>query len=280
MDLIHILIALPIFWYIGMPVVIKLTMKINARPEIQPATPKYLPDDVRDYLSEISPKLSALGFDPVACFTMSASVPNVTPFVHFWVNRRTGQMATANMMITNNCGDRPPTIKQHLEFLTKLANGPAIVTNNSDTLGAFKKTPASDTVSAKRLKDPAHLHRLHGWRERKLAPASAERFIPAPGEELSWFADVYEESIARQVATKYVEPEAGDPTIYHPTFHGAFLMTWAQMWPMKGLRRSAEDRRAEAMVRQCAAEGNPASQPTIRITQTRDGQGGPGRKAA
>jgi hypothetical protein len=279
MDLMHILIALPVFWYLGLPVVIKLTMKINARPPIQPVTPRYLPEDVQEYFNEVSPKLSSLSFEPVACFVMAESLANITPYVQLWVNRRSGQLATANLVIAKNSGDRPPTVKSHLEFLTKLSTGPAIATNNSETLGAFKKTSASDTVSASRLKDPAQLHRLHVWRESQLAASSAERFIPAAGEELEWFADVYEESIVRQVATGYVQVEAGDPTVYHPTFHGAYMMTWAQMWPMKGLRRSAEDRRAEAMVRQCAAAGAGVAPGSVRITQTRTDRG-PGRKAA
>jgi hypothetical protein len=279
MDLIHILISLPIFWYVAVPVVIKLTMKINARPGIQPVTPKFLPDDVQDYFNEVAPKLSALSFEPAACFVMAESLANITPYVQLWVNRRSGQLATANVVITKNSGERPTTVKSHLEFLTKLSSGPAIVTNNSDTLGAFKKTSASETLSARRLKDPAQLHRLHAWRESQLAPAAAERFIPAAGEELEWFADVYEESIVRQVGTGYVQVESGDPTVYHPTFHGAYLMTWAQMWPMKGLRRSAEDRRADTMVRQCSAAGAAGGTTPIRINQKRSDRG-PGRRAA
>jgi hypothetical protein len=279
MDLMDLLIALPALWYLGVPLLIKSTMKINARPALTPVTPKFLPEDVKDYFDEVAPKLSSLGFEPVACFVVENSMPNVTPHVQLWFNRRAGQMATANFVIAKQPGDKPPVIKTHLEFLTKMADGPSIATNNSAEVGAFKKTAACETVSATRLKDPAHLHRLHAWRETKLAPASAERFIPAAGQELAWFSEMYEESIARQVGTGYLQRNAGDPTTFQPTFHGAYVMTWAQMWPMKGLGRSAEDRRAEGQVRECAAAGEVKPPSSVRITNKQPTPG-PSRRAA
>jgi hypothetical protein len=282
MDLFDFLIALPFLWYLGVPLLIKSTMKIHARPGAQPVTPRYLPDDVKDYLDDVGPKLSSLGFEPVACFVMeNPATPNVTPHVQLWVNRRTGQMASANVFVVKHPGDKPTEIKTHVEFVTKLSNGPAIATNNAADLGAFKKTSACDTLSATRLKEVAHLHRLHTWREGKLGAApGVERFVPAPGAELAWFADAYEDSIVRQVGTGYLQVVAGETTIYQPTLRGAYMMTWGQMWPMKGLRRSAEDRRAEEQVRQCAAAGNVTVPPTVRVTNNPPQRGPQHRKAA
>ena len=282
MDLIDFLIALPFLWYLGVPLLIRQTMKIHARPGMQPVTPRFLPDDVKDYFEEVGPKLAALGFEPVACFVAeNPASPNITPHVQLWISRRNGQMASANVFIVKHSGDKPPTIKTHLEFVTKLSTGPAIVTNNAADLGAFKKTPASDTLYATRLLDPAQLHRLHTWREIKLgAGPGVERFVPAAGAELAWFADAYEESIVRQVGTGYLQVVAGDVTAYQPTFVGAYRMTWAQMWPMKGLRRRAEDRRADAQIQQCAAAGQVAVPENIRITSTRSERGPSRRRAA
>src|SRR5439155_1135269 len=206
-----------------------------------------------------SPKLSGLGFEPVACFTLENALANVTPYVQLWVNRKGGQIASANVSIAKGGGDRPPVIKTHLEFVTKIAGagGHAIVTNNAEDLGAFARTGFSDTLGARRLKDPSQLYRLHVWRESQQADASAERFVPAPRDELNWFADVYEESIVRQLRTGLLRKDSGDVSVFVPTLLGAYRMTWAQQAPFKGLRRTAEDRRAEEMIRRCAAEKAP-----------------------
>src|SRR3989440_4010941 len=235
--------------YFAVTLLIKAKMRINARPGMNPITPGNLPDEAQEYFNAVGSQLSALGFTQAACFVVENSVPGVTPYVQLWVNRKTGQAGSANFIIARS-GDRPPAVKRHIEFVTRIADGIAIQTNSSQTLGAFKKTSAADTLSAARLCDPARLYRVHCWRERELSGALAQRYLPLPGGEMQWFADAYEESVARQGATGYLQQDAGDPTIYRPTTSGAYAMTWAQQWPMKALHRSAEDRRAGTQNRQ------------------------------
>jgi hypothetical protein len=269
----YLLIGIPVLAYFGLPLVIKSTLRINARPALNPLTPAHAPDDVQEYFASVGPKLSGLGFEQAACFSMENSTPNTTPYVSLWINRKTGQAATANVIIAKN-GDRPPVVKSHVEFCTKLADGPAVNTTNSADLGAFKKTKSSDTISATRLQDPGNLYRLHTWRESKLASQSAERFLPAAGTEAQWFADLYEESIVRQVATGYLQCDPNDPSVYTPTLAGAYAMTWAQLPPMKQMNRSAEDRRAESQIRQASSASlTPAA--NVKVTSQL-----PQRKAA
>ena len=257
--------VLGLLYYFAVPLLIKAKMRINARPGMNPVTPGNLPDDAQEYFNAVGGQFSTLGFEQAACFIVENSVPGVTPYVQLWINRKTGQAASANFIIARS-GDRPPTIRRHVEFVTRIAEGIAIQTNNSQTLGAFKKTSAADTLSAARLCDPARLYLLHCWRERELAGALAQRYLPRPGGEMQWFADAYEESIARQVGTGYLQRDASDPTLYTPSTIGAYAMTWAQQFPMKQMRRSAEDRRAESQMRQAVA-ARPISTPSsVRIT--------------
>jgi hypothetical protein len=277
MTLVYLIIALPFFVYLGLPLVIKATLKLNARPTLQPFTPKYVPEIAREYFEEVVPKLTALGFEQEACFSIENAVPNVTSHVSLGINRKSGQAVIATVMVTAPQGDKPPMVKNHIEFLTKLASGQSITTSNSVDLNAFKATGESDALSAPRLQDPAQLYQLHQWRDSKLGSASAERFLPAQGNAQAWFADGYEESIARQVRTGYVSPSASDPTLYSPTIQGAYAMTWGQLPPMKQMRRSAEDKRAEQQVRQAGTKPIPA--PAVKITHERPAPT-PARKAA
>jgi hypothetical protein len=192
--------------------------------------------------------------------------------VALWLNRAAGQAAAVSVMISRN-GDRPNQVKPYVEFLTRVQDGISVTTNNSKDLGAFKKTKFSDTLSAQHVPDVAHLYRLHLWREAQIAGPTAPRVLPAPGTETAWFADMFEESIKRQLDTGYLM-FAGDG-IYLPTMLGAYLMTWGQLPPMNSLRRSAEDKRAEAQVRQ--AGSTPFAPPTnVKVVVPADAPPGGG----
>jgi hypothetical protein len=39
-----------------------------------------------------------------------------------------------------------------------------------------------------------------------------------------------------------------DGETYRPTWKGAFLMTWKQLWPAKGILRAARDRTARRLI--------------------------------
>ena len=116
------------------------------------------------------------------------------------------------------------------------------------------------------------------WRIRALGSATAERFLPEPGKALDWFADGYEESIARQLKTGYLTVDSSDQTLYSPTFQGAYVMTWGELPPFKQMRRSTEDKRADAQIRQAGAD--PIAAQPVKVTFARSDAPAPTRKAA
>ena len=279
MTLLYFVVGTAILAYLGLPLVIKSTLKINARPGLTPVTPSYLSDDVQEYLAACAPKLSALKFEQANVFTVEQATQGVTSHVALWVNRAAGQAAAVTVMIASK-GEKPNQVKRYVEFLTRVPDGVSVATNNSPDLGAFKKTAGSDTLSATRLQDLSHLYRLHLWREGQIAGMTAPRELPAPGAELKWFADLFEESIKRQVGTGYLQRVSGDATLYVPSMQGAYLMTWAELPPMKSMRRGAEDKRAASQIRQAAKL--PASAPPPAAVRLADAGAdrGPTRRAA
>lgn len=262
MTLLYLVVGIVLLAYVGMPLLIKTTLKINARPTMSPASPRDLEADVRAYLDACAPKLSVLRFEQAALFTAEQATPGVTSHVALWINRSAGQAAAATVMISRG-GDKRDRVKRYVEFLTRVQAGVSVTTNNSSELGAFKQTAASDTLSAQHVPDLSHLYRLHLWRDRQIAGTSAPRCLPAAGDELTWFANLFEESIKRQLDTGYLQ-FAGDG-IYVPTTQGAYLMTWGELPPMKSLRRRSEDKRAEKQVEQAAAVPVTPPPATIRI---------------
>jgi hypothetical protein len=281
MTLIYLLIGIAVLAYLGLPLMIKSTLRINARPTMTPATPKFLGDDVAEFFAATAPKLEQLKFEQTAVFTIDQATPNVTSHVALWINRAAGQAAAVNVMISRN-GERPNQVKQYCEFLTRVQDGRSVTTNNSKDLGAFKKTADSDSLSAQHVPDVAHLYRLHLWREGQIAGVSTPRVLPAPGTEMPWFADMFEESIKRQLDTGYLM-FAGDG-VYLPTMQGAYMMTWGQLPPMNAIRRAVEDKRAEAQIRQASSiPFTPPANVKVVVLDAPPGDGGqtpPMRKVA
>jgi hypothetical protein len=251
MTLIYFLVGAALLIYVGTPLLIRTTLKINARPGMTPITPTYLADDAREFFDACAPRLEALNFERTDVFTVEQATPGVTSHVALWINRTAGQAAAVTVMIASK-GEKPNQVKRYVEFLTRVEDGVSVTTNNSADLGAFKTTAASDTLSAQRLQDVANLYRLHVWREAQLAGSAAPRVLPSRGHELAWFAEMLEESIQRQLGTGYLQLAPGEEKIYVPTMHGAYLMTWSELPPMKGMRRSREDKRANDQIRQAA----------------------------
>jgi hypothetical protein len=271
MTLIYLLVGIVLLAYLGLPLLIKSTLRINARPVMSPATPKFLGDDVQEYFAAAAEKLQQLKFENAAIFTIEQATPNVTSHVALWPNRTAGQAAAVNVMISRN-GDKPNQVKRYVEFLTRVQHSVSITTNNSAELGAFKKTAYCDTLSAQHVPDVAHLYRLHLWREGQIAGLVAPRALPAAGNEMPWFADMFEESIKRQLDTGYLR-FAGEG-IYLPTMQGAYMMTWGQLPPMNALRRRREDRRAEAQIRQASSiPFTPPANVRVVVDAPRDGGG-------
>ena len=281
MTLLYLLVGIALLAYLGLPLLIKNTLRINARPVMAPASPKFLSDDVREYFEACAPKFEQLRFEQIATFTVDQATPNVTSHVALWMNRAAGQSAIANVMVSKN-GDKPDQVKRYVEFLTRVQDGVSVTTNNSAELGAFKKTAHADSLSAQHVPDVTHLYRLHLWREGQIAGLTAPRALPAAGSEMPWFADLFEESIKRQLDTGYLM-FAGDG-VYLPTIAGAYMMTWGQLPPMNMIRRGREDKRAEAQIRQASAI--PFTPPSnVRVVteppRTTDGRGTqPMRKVA
>src|SRR2546421_11241995 len=108
-NFVYTLGVLVLLYYFAVPLLIKAKMRIIARPGMNPVTPGNLPDDAQEYFNAVASQFSTLGFEQAACFVVDNSVAGVTPYVQLWVNRKTGQAASANFIIARS-GDRPPPI--------------------------------------------------------------------------------------------------------------------------------------------------------------------------
>jgi hypothetical protein len=262
-----VIIGLVVLVYVGAPLLIKSTMRLNRRPTVRAMDVPALPSEAHDYFGRTAGPLAALGFELRAYFALDDAVPNVNSVHAWWVNHDTGQNALASVIYTRTPNSAlPPKAKPYLEFLTKEASGLAIMTNNSPDASSFKRLPDADTLIASAVQDVNDLYRLHVAREHRLGSAGATRYVPAPGDELAVFVEMYDYPILRQVEVGYFRYD-DQADVYRMTTRGAFAMTWGQLPPIVQLRRARD--RAEAS-RQLAEVNRAPRDPRRGVPVTSD----------
>src|SRR5262249_28506390 len=133
--------------------------------------------------------------------------------------------------------------QRYVEFMTKLSDGLAILTNNCNGLTSFKAVADKDALYAPRMRDIKSLYRLHLCRERRLSRASVPRCMPSEGRELDFLAEGMAFDIERQARVGYLY-RVGDTERYRMTIRGAYLMTWGELPIIKQIRKWRSRQRA------------------------------------
>lgn len=241
MIFIYIAVAFLAIMYIGSPIVVRLNMKFNTRSLPEPIAIEAMPPVVYDYFGRTAPPLMNCGFRLATYLRVPQHVPNVVAYVALWAHDTAGQMALAAVMYASASGT--VKVKRHVEFMTKLASGLEILTNNSSELGVFRHTPEKDTLAVQDLEDIVALYRVHLLREATLAPQDEPRFMPEPGSEAGTFVDGIAHELRQQTDLGFFYAAGGG--VYRPTSLGALVMTYKELPPFKQFRRGRMRQRAQ-----------------------------------
>jgi hypothetical protein len=126
-------------------------------------------------------------------------------------------------------------------------NGFLILTSNNPETPWFKPMRTREVVQLRDVESAAVVFRLHENRTMRLAPPGVGKFVPKPGEEMSWYKQLLTDGLQQQLAAGYLEPAPSDrPGQYQPTWLGAFMVSTVMVWPMKRIRRWQMSEKAEA----------------------------------
>lgn len=239
--LITILVLILLVPYVLGPVLVKLSLRIRSRPELQALAAEALPREVYEYFGRTAQGLMACRFTICSYFQVTDQVPNVVGYVALWINRTCGQAATSVVLISKaGAGFK---VQRYVEFLTKPVSGPAVLTNNTRELQSFKIDPAhKDVASLPKVEDVAALYQVHLNREARLIRPDAPRYLPPQGQEMSFFTEAVARDVEDQVATGRLFNPSAD--VHRATWPGAVAMTYGQIFPIKQFRQAARNRRA------------------------------------
>ncbi len=96
------LAALAVMFYVGLPLLILFSQKMQARPQFVAIDPSNVPLEVTRYFSTVVPELEREGFRVMASLGMPNPAPNVQTFLVMLVHRSAGDKAMVTVVQTTN----------------------------------------------------------------------------------------------------------------------------------------------------------------------------------
>jgi hypothetical protein len=252
------------FMYLGGPLLIYLTHKQSAHPNLVAFKPGVtpLPADVDHYFHGTSWALAQQGFEMVTGVFLPSQVENVVAALVFMVNRQERDSVIAVTLHNRTPG--MTTTMFHCEFVTRYQGGRVIQTNNAQPLNAFPIPPQCTNTYLPSVHDPVELYRLHQAVCRR--HGTGQKVLPLDeqygGDALSYMATAIIEELdeAAKAGVMRLDVAAG---AYRPTLSGALRMTYAELWPMKGIRLRQRAKREREILAELAYETAAARAPGL-----------------
>lgn len=223
--------------FVVAPIRIHQNHRRAARVKWEPTTPAQLTPEARDFIGRVVPAFRESGFEVVANVSQAEAVPNTVATQLLFVNRNSGDIATA--LTAKAQRRRSFVLVIHSHFM----DGSRISTGSNASAGFLPKNKADVSQNFPWVSDPAVLDEAHRRRVNRAGRATSERITPAAGEELSHFASEWERAIRWHTKCGYLKAEPQDG-FYRFTWKGAFMATWKLQDPFKRWGRLRLEREA------------------------------------
>ena len=248
-----ILIGIPLFLYVGAPCLIKFTQRYRKDLTLVAFDPNETspPLEVGKFFFSTGHRLEQLGFREVGHFVNSDMIANVRTILALFEHEEQQDAAIAAVAFAYSSGGKVNSVVQEsaVEFDTEFQDGVDVDTKNSMNESAFAYLPHKKTTDFPGLQDLEVLYRAHQYicGLHKKAPKK-----PLPLRE-QWGDKLLEgmvNELEAQLDTGYLTLTTnGDgEEFYVPTWKGAYIMTWINLWPIKQIRLSMRRRKARALL--------------------------------
>jgi hypothetical protein len=225
--------------YLGAPLLILATLRVNPEPDLTPMEEGELPQDVLGFLAHQTAELTALGFEPAGYFSVRGVMAgtDAVTYAALLVDADAGDMVGA-FAIRQSAGGAS-TIKNHyVEFTTEFSDGSSVETGNTSELSSFRYGEDKDVLYFPHVRDLRKLHALHGARVREHRGTQETVLPPTDGAGRD-LVDGIVRDLERQVAFGDMYREAASG-LYRPTVKGAYRMTWQLMPPMGWINKARQ----------------------------------------
>ncbi|GAB4466524.1 MAG: hypothetical protein OHK0029_37960 [Armatimonadaceae bacterium] len=233
--------------YIGGPLLIYFTQKLEGRPNFSELDETNLPEPVTRFLYETVEEVRKEGFVAEA-FLMADTAMNISAYLVMMANRETGDKAMVTALVAAGGAQVVP----YVEYSTRYRSGKSVDTLNSDTISSFEPTANEYKTQLFTVKEPRTLYRIHRHVLQRHAEIgfNDEKVLYPHGEALAYLLQVMEEGYEEQVKTGLLRREgSGDSLIYRPTPIGAFKMTYRLLPPFAASVRKRVQEHADRILR-------------------------------
>lgn len=256
----------PLYWLLGglllfalvlyvlSPIIVLATMRHRMPPNVNRihGDDYPLPEEARAYVAVADRDLAEAGFQYLGTLHMPNATPHVEALLWLYVNRPAYDVALLTVLVV-----RSPAMNKvirHAEFIRSFDDEVHVQTNSSEEMGAFDPVPNEFVFRLPHVQDIRRLYRLH----QLLAEEHRQRgwpYLPLDrdfaGDIESFAVEAIDRSFRNQIGTGLLKRTADG---YRPTVRGAFVMTWRQLWPFKGIRRRRDERQEQALLAKLLSE--------------------------
>lgn len=208
---------------------------------IDPNAPD-VPEEAALYLARAAEDLEALGFAYLTFIRVRDAYPNGWMYVGCFTNERDRCAAAAGTMY--NKVKEVTRVEQCLEFSTDLLDGRELMTNNAETVPS-RTSPERRAVSARRVREPRALYRVHQSLLR--SEGDPPRNSAAPARVMQQLDQMMLREGERYLRSGWWS-KAQDGRL-RLTLLGAYMFTWKLIWPGIRIRRWLFDRAAAPLIR-------------------------------
>ena len=245
-----IVLGLTLIPYVLGPLLIRFTLRQSADPEVDTFDPDDpdLPDVVDRHFRKVTKTLRPLGFEVVEGLALPNQTPRVKALVLMYANRTEKDAAIAAVMYAK-APDGTKLQTAYVEIISRYRDGTLVQTNNSSQLGAFKARPGVTTTQFPTVRDAARLYRLHQALAEQHGGSRKSLRLDEEfhGDAVAYLTWALVDELDGQIDTGYMYLSPQE-RLYRPTWKGAFLMTWGQLWTFKAIRQQRRAARARRLI--------------------------------
>ena len=138
-----------------------------------------------------------------------------------------------------------------IEFFSRFRDGSQVCTDNGKDVPGFPSGPMSSVAKFPMIEDAVKLYRVHRALLEKHQGTSTKflRVDEFQGDVGAYLGQVVREQLDEKVTAGYFyfSEEEG---VYRPTLKGAYLMTWRQLQPFKGISKTRIRSKALELMRE------------------------------
>jgi hypothetical protein len=240
------------------PVHVHRVLRQTAQPKFIPFPLDHpsLPAEVAKEFRTVIAQLRPAGFEPVTGLALPGQMSGVRSIVLLLANRPAQDVTMANVIYAGAAEAASLLRKSYVEFVSHFRDAKRLNTNNSCDLDVFPPWPVRTALQFPEVTDAGRLYRLHQaliarcHLRSKVFRLDEEFQGDAAAAVAAWGVEVL---VGQAVGSGYLYLSPSE-NVYRPTWKGAFLMSWKQMWPMKAIRRAAADRKARRLLAELEAK--------------------------